>query len=88
MRENIEVPNHSGHLHSAFWIIFAWLASDCDILDWHINKVYSNNENHPDLEIELEMGLFVCVEVLWPSQPNGVMSCTVSLPDHMFTGQA
>ena len=32
--------------------------------------------------------LFVCVEVLWPSQPNGVMSSAVSLPNHMFTGQA
>ena len=39
---------------------------------------------------------FVCVEVLRPSQPahvergqpNGVMSSTVSLPHHMFTGQA
>ena len=32
--------------------------------------------------------LFVCVEVLRPSQPNGVMSSTVSFPNHMFTGQA
>ena len=24
---------------------------------------------------------FVCVEVLWPSQPNGVMSSAVSLPN-------
>ena len=32
--------------------------------------------------------LFVCVEVLWPSQPNGVMSSAVSLPNHEFTGQA
>ena len=31
---------------------------------------------------------FVCVEVLWPSQPNGVMSSAVSLPNHTFTGQA
>ena len=31
---------------------------------------------------------FICVEVLWPSQPNGVMSRAVSLPNHMFTGQA
>ena len=34
------------------------------------------------------MGFFVCVEVLRPSQPNGVMSSAVSLPNHMFTGQA
>ena len=32
--------------------------------------------------------MFVCVEVLRPSQPNGVMSSAVSLPNHMFTGQA
>ena len=32
--------------------------------------------------------IFVCVEVLRPSQPNGVMSSVVSLPNHTFTGQA
>ena len=31
---------------------------------------------------------FVCVEVLQPSQPNGVMSSVVSLPNHTLTGQA
>ena len=31
---------------------------------------------------------FVCVEVLRPSQPNGVMSSAVSLPNHTFTRQA
>ena len=31
---------------------------------------------------------FVCVEVLRPSQPNGVMSSTVSLLNHTFAGQA
>ena len=30
---------------------------------------------------------FVCVEVSRPSQPNGVMSSAVSLPNHTFTGQ-
>ena len=29
---------------------------------------------------------FVCVEVLLPSQPSGVMSSTESLLNHMFTG--
>ena len=32
--------------------------------------------------------MLVCVEVLWPSQPNGVISSAVSLPNHTFTGQA
>ena len=35
----------------------------------------------------LMKSLFVCVEVLRPSQPSGVMSSAVSLPNHIFTGQ-
>ena len=30
----------------------------------------------------------VCDEVLRPSQPNGIMSNVVSLPNHTFTRQA
>ena len=37
---------------------------------------------------KLKVYLFVCVEVLRPSQPNGIMSSAVSLPNHTFTGQA
>ena len=43
---------------------------------------YFSSTSHPDAS------LFVCVEVLRPSQPNGVMSSAVSLPNHTFTGQA
>ena len=32
--------------------------------------------------------ILFCVEVLWPSQPNGVMSSVVSLPNHTFNGLA
>ena len=32
-------------------------------------------------------GRIVCVEILWPCQSNGVMSSTVSLPNHTFTRQ-
>ena len=38
--------------------------------------------------LQMRNTVFVCVEVLRPSQPNGVMSSTVSLPNHTFTGQA
>ena len=34
------------------------------------------------------MTMFVCVEVLRPNQPNGVMSSAVSLPHGTFTGKA
>ena len=30
----------------------------------------------------------ICVEILQPSQPKGVMSSVVSLPNHIFTVQA
>ena len=36
----------------------------------------------------LNSSSFVCVEVLRPSQPNGVMSSAVSLLNNTFTGQA
>ena len=36
--------------------------------------------------ITVFLSRFVCVEVLRPSQPNGVMSSAVSLPNHTFTG--
>ena len=37
----------------------------------------------------LNLSLFVCIEVLHPNQPNGVMSSAVSLPiNHTFTGQS
>ena len=39
-------------------------------------------------QIRLAQCLFVCVEVLRPSQPSGVMSSAVGLPNHTFTGQA
>ena len=39
-------------------------------------------------EIPVHKYLFVCVEVLRPSQPNGVMSSMISLPNHTCTGQA
>ena len=44
-------------------------------------KVYDSSIYH-------ETKGFVCVEVLRPNQPNGVMSNAVSLPNHTFTGQA
>ena len=41
------------------------------------------NSEVPDQSVNL-----FCVEVLRASQPNGVMSSAVTLPNHMFTGQA
>ena len=54
--------------------------------------VNPHNENVFGVLIEtfgtLNLNIIVCVEVLRPSQPNGVMSSAVSLPNHTFTGQA
>ena len=57
-----------------------------------VMKVVSCKRNadvklHLNLQVNLNL-VIVCVEVLRPSQPNGVMSSRVSLPNHMFTGQA
>ena len=48
-----------------------------------------NNKNILNLSSAefIKRVVFVCVEVLRPSQPNGVMSSVVSLPNHTFTGQ-
>ena len=46
-----------------------------------IGNEYTSKGNHSGLEF----CLFVCVEVLQPSQPNGVMSSAVSLPNHRLT---
>ena len=39
------------------------------------------------MSLSADYVMFVCVEVLRPSQPLGVMSSTVGLPNHTFTGQ-
>ena len=51
------------------------------------SKALLGGDPHKELTSS-SMYLFVCVEVLRPSQPNGVMSSAVSLPNHTFTGQA
>ena len=43
---------------------------------------------HICFTVMFQDGFFVCVEILRPSQPNGVMSSAVSLRNHTFTGQA
>ena len=46
-----------------------------------------NNSKSKQTKVMVCEFLFVCIEVLRPSQPNGVMSSAVSLPNHTFTGQ-
>ena len=53
---------------------------------WHFMQIVSLGDNL--CETSKPISWFVCVEVLWPSQSNGVMSSMVSLPHHTFTGQA
>ena len=57
---------------------------------WEVLKTAASGLSFKHLPrdlVNVNACLFVCVEVLWPSQPNGVMSSAVSLPNHMFTGQ-
>ena len=53
-----------------------------------INCLIHQEDYNVNFHVFNPMILFVCVEVLGPSQPNGVMSSAVSLPNHTFTGQA
>ena len=59
-----------------------------DYLAW----LYNNPCLYPSMEDKLRLrpcayliSIFVCVEVLRPSRPNGVMSSAVSLHNHTFT---
>ena len=48
-----------------------------------------NIANRQSTSIDLDPNnLFVCVEVLGPSQPIRVIWSVVSLPNHTFPGQA
>ena len=46
------------------------------------------NKNNNNIKIRVPAIILFYVEVLQPSQPNGVMLSVVSLPNHTFTGQA
>ena len=50
-------------------------------------EAFSLTSRYLDDLFNIGNDMFVCVEVLRPSQPNGVMSSAVSLPNHTFTGQ-
>ena len=52
------------------------------------NEAYQGSAGQ-GLKIKIYLLDFVdrCVEVLRPSQLNGIMSSAVSLPNHTFTGQ-
>ena len=52
------------------------------------SSTYASTQFESEIIKINEYPITVCVEVLRPSQPNGVMSSAVSLPNHTFTGQA
>ena len=56
-------------------------------IDEHKNQMGHEHSKPFGFTVQVSV-MFVCDEVLWPSQPNGVMSSMVSLPNHTFTGQA
>ena len=79
---------HLGHFLNNYWSY----SSDT----WHNSRVLKQNLGQLDqFDLSLMVILdghfmaahFVCVEVLQPIQPNGVMSCVVSLPNHTSTEQ-
>ena len=72
---------------------YCQIAKDLDHLLYIVFYSVNPDQTVPKIDLNYArtfytQSLFVCVEVLRPSQPNGVMSSAVSLPNHMFTGQA
>ena len=64
------------------------LVNITESLEECVRRLLSCKEAMEKKGLRVNAGKFVCVEVLRPSQPNGVMSSAVSLPNHTFTGQA
>ena len=65
------------------------LTFDTDTCPYFLRKKNENiSKCHLLISLFNTKFLFVCVEVLRPSQPSWVMWCMVSLPNHTFTGQA
>ena len=58
------------------------------VFNFHPLSRYDLNNNERGINRHSSLFMFVCVEVLRPIQPNGVMSSAVSLPNHTFTVQA
>ena len=82
-------PAHLGRLISAFIVHLEnqWILKTTSMYsdDPYQITVFALSIGTPYL---LTILVLVCVEVLRPSQPSGVMSSAVSLPNHTFTGQA
>ena len=75
------------HIQSTFFIM-TFIIQGCENTKPDLSNVLFfcgqvRNFNY----LSWDKDLFVYVEVLRPSQPNGVMSSVVSLPNHTFTGQ-
>ena len=65
------------------WKVIWWALRKLGVEEWIMRLVQGMYAN-----VRSCVCLFICVEVLRPSQPNGVMSSVASLPNHTFTGQA
>ena len=74
-----------------------WFLKNHDFI--HVNSTVAGKHNkhkqdgsHLGFPIRMilatvDLQVIVCVEVLRPSQPNGVMSSAVSLPNHTLLGR-
>ena len=88
--ENIEIAIGSTLLDTRILMKF------CIHMNTDLRTRFSQRNCQMPLDIDrdnaksksLTVKMAVCGEVLRPSQPNGVMSSMISLPNHTFTGQA
>ena len=83
--------NKSVTSHICFFFFWSHNIKEDENKLYSADQLLSLNRHSMNLTEMLKMKIWlilICVEVLWPSQPNGVMSSAVSSPNHTFTGQA
>ena len=74
------------HLQTVYQLMHIWSDQSRQVQDKF--KLVILEDFNARVDTDHQIGDFVCVEVLQPSQPYGVMSSAVSLPNYTFTGQA
>ena len=87
---NIIHCDQTAHMRFLGFLIRIWLTLFTDrlILANYVVPMWTHSRQQGPVFEKFEyFYLFICVEVLRPSQPNGVMLSAVSLPSHTFTGQ-
>ena len=79
---------YMGFTHDGFWPAMVYVNMLVFVQQWFILRFLTSNcAKQNRWMICISTSLFVCVEVLRPSQHNGVILSAVSLAYHTLTGR-